>query len=213
MTAARPEPAEQVAARLPAVEADEVAGPHVDRRPADVVEQVERESDRDEGQGDAGELVGEVEPGPSRGRGLVHRRRLLRQRDRAGQLLDDAEHGVDGRRPEADAEDEDRLPAEPAPDGRVRDGGGVALRGRRAVRQTVRAPRSLGSTWRQRNFATGRRAGRPAYCRCHVAARGVGVGAARGGRPRLPDVSPRQRPGRHRHPREPGPHARGHRLR
>ena len=93
-----PESAEQVAARLPAVETDEVAGPHVDRRPVHVVEQVERERHRDERKGDAGELVGEVEPGPSRRRRLVHRRRLLRQRDRPGQLLDDAEHGVDGGR-------------------------------------------------------------------------------------------------------------------
>ena len=78
-------------------------------------QQVQREQHGHQREDDAGQLVGEVEPGPVGGDRGVHRRGLRPEGLGAGQLVDDAKERPDRRGAEGDTEDEPGLGEVPAP--------------------------------------------------------------------------------------------------
>ena len=72
-----------------------VPRPHVLEPAAGAHQQVRRQRHRHEREGDPQQLVGQVEPRPVRGEGVVEVGRLRRQRPRRGERRDDADDRVD----------------------------------------------------------------------------------------------------------------------
>jgi hypothetical protein len=96
----------QVPGRLAEVEADQPVCRAAGRaaRAGSAREQVEGEEGRQHPEGDAGDLIREVEPGPVGGDRGVQGARLLAERDLASEALDDPQQAPDRGGAERDAE-------------------------------------------------------------------------------------------------------------